>query len=101
MLDRAADNAALLAPTSPAAASLARSRITAARAQLGRDMNEVIGRLPSVQTITPASSVSAWLIAQHVAGDDAAAVVPMLDDIVRRNRLAHPGRAEGAIEVLA
>ncbi|GLK85682.1 DNA circularization N-terminal domain-containing protein [Ancylobacter defluvii] len=61
------------------------------RAALARDLNEIIGRLPSVITVRPPAGISAWLIAQHFAGDDPRAVVAMFEDIVTRNRLRHPG----------
>jgi len=89
-LARLSRRAAELAPSAPAAAALALDAFASVSAALGRDMNEVIGRLPSVTRIAPAAPVSAWLIAQHLAGDDPADVVAMLDDIVMRNRLAHP-----------
>lgn len=65
------------------------------------DIDERIGRLPSVRSITPPSGVSAWLIAQHVAGDNPSRVVGAFNDVVARNRLRHPAAAgPGAIEVL-
>ncbi|NIX75383.1 DNA circularization N-terminal domain-containing protein [Microvirga terricola] len=63
----------------------------AARAALALDLNEVLGRLPSVRTITPPGTVSAFLLAQHLVGDDPRKVVAMAEDIRRRNRLHHPG----------
>lgn len=72
----------------------------ALRSALAQDLNEAIGRLPSVRTYAPAATISAWLLAQHFAGDAPAAVVPMLDDIVRRNRLRHPALVSGTVEVL-
>ncbi len=70
------------------------------RGALAQDMHEVLGRLPSVSTITPVAPVSAWLLAQHFAGDDPTAVVPMFGDIARRNCLRHPAIVAGPVEVL-
>lgn len=70
------------------------------RAALGRDMHEVIGRLPAVRIFTPPAPVSAWLLAQHFAGDDPADVVSAFTDLVRRNRVRHPAQMSGRVEVL-
>lgn len=70
------------------------------RARLAIDLSETIGRLPSVLMVTPPGTVSAFLIAQDLVGDDPAAIVAMVDDITRRNRLRHPARISGSIEVL-
>ena len=65
------------------------------------DIDDRIGRLPSVLTIAPPGPCSAWLIAQHVAGDDPARVQATFDDIVSRNRVSHPGMVNrAAVEVL-
>ncbi|WP_100965361.1 DNA circularization N-terminal domain-containing protein [Bosea sp. FBZP-16] len=68
--------------------------------RLAIDMSEVIGRLQPVITIEPPRA-SAWLLAQHYAGDDPRQVVPMLHDVIRRNRLRHPAMlGAGPLEVL-
>lgn len=90
----------------PAAAGPAAALWRAAQdlqAAVAADLHEIIGRLPPVIRITPARPVSSWLIAQHFAGDDPAAVPGMVADIRRRNRLPHAGRAGagGPVEVLA
>lgn len=90
-----------LAAQSPAIASPALSEISALRAALSTDINEVAGRLPSVRVLDIASPIPAIIIAQHLAGDDPALIQPMMLDIVRRNRIRHPGRVVGRIEVLA
>lgn len=64
--------------------------VTDLRAAWARDMNDRIGRLPSVQLLLPPRPVPAWLVAQHVAGGDPARVVAQYQDLVRRNRLRHP-----------
>ena len=90
-----------LAAQSPALASPALTGIAALRAALSADINEVAGRLPSVRILDIASPVPAILIAQHLAGDDPALIEEMTLDLVRRNRIRHPGRVVGRIEVLA
>ena len=57
---------------------------------LGRALRDRM-RLPAVRTITPPGTVSAFLIAQHLVGDDPARVIAAVDDLTRRNRLRHPG----------
>jgi hypothetical protein len=100
-IDRLVGRAGELAPDAPAAAAISLSALGAVAAALGSDMNEIIGRLPAVSRITPAGTVSAWLIAQHLAGDSPANVVAMLDDIVVRNRLRHPAQiSPDGVEVL-
>jgi len=71
------------------------------RRRIHEDLDERIGRLPSVLTLTPPTRVSAWIIAQHVAGDDPTAVRSTFEDIVKRNRAAHPASlGDGPIECL-
>lgn len=71
------------------------------RAALSRDLHEIIGRLPAVITVRVPYGISAWLVAQHFAGDDPRRVPALFEDIVRRNRLRHPGMITSAtIEVL-
>ncbi|MBR0643984.1 DNA circularization N-terminal domain-containing protein [Plastoroseomonas hellenica] len=102
-----ADSAAAavaLAEVMPGVAAPLWTGLTDLRSALIADFNERIGRLPPVETLGPrGGAVSAWLIAQHLAGDDPAAVQPMLNDLVRRNRLAVPGLvpAELPLEYLA
>ncbi|MCX5497330.1 DNA circularization N-terminal domain-containing protein [Kaistia dalseonensis] len=101
-IDRANAGAVDLAPLAPASAALAMDALSSMASALSRDMHEVIGRLPSVYRLAPPSVVSAWLIAQHVAGDDPGAVTAMMNDIVRRNRLRHPGLVSpDGVEVLS
>lgn len=92
---------AALAPALPAPAATLWRAIGATRTALGRDMNEIVGRLPSVTVVTAPATVSAFLLAQHLAGNTPASVVRTVDDIVRRNRLRHPARVQaGPVEVL-
>jgi hypothetical protein len=74
--------------------------LDAVRAALARDMHEIVGRLPAVRRVVPPAG-SAHLLAHVLVGDDPAAVVPMVEDIARRNRLPHPGALPRAgVEVL-
>ncbi|MBN9438989.1 DNA circularization N-terminal domain-containing protein [Bosea sp. (in: a-proteobacteria)] len=96
----ASTRAAELAGAAPAVVAELWQALEAARGRLAIDMSEVIGRLPAVITINPPRA-SAWLLAQHYAGDNPADVVPMLHDIVRRNRLRHPAvLCAGPLELL-
>lgn len=99
-LAAAGRRAATLANEAPAPATALWQAIETARGRLAIDMSEVVGRLPAVIRITPPRA-SSWLLAQHYAGDDPKAVLPMLLDIRRRNRLRHPALlGAGPIEVL-
>lgn len=96
----AGGRAAALAGEAPAVVAALWQALEATSARLSIDMSEVIGRLQPVITIEPPRA-DAWLLAQHYAGDDPRQVVPMLHDIVRRNRLRHPAiLGAGPIEVL-
>jgi hypothetical protein len=96
----ASGRAASLAGEAPSVVAALWQAIEATSASLAIDMSEVVGRLPPVLSIEPPRA-GAWLLAQHYAGDDPRQVVPMLHDIVRRNRLRHPAvLGAGPIEVL-
>lgn len=100
-LAAAIDTAAEAALASPGYGAQLWSALHELRARLSRDLNEIIGRLPAVITVAPPYGISAWLIAQHFAGDDPRQVIAMFGDIVTRNRLRHPGLiTDHAIEVL-
>lgn len=76
-------------------------RLAEMRRTIHQDLDDRIGRLPSVMTITPPTRVSAWVIAQHLFGDDPNKVRSGFEDIVTRNRLAHPSIVDvDPIEVL-
>jgi prophage DNA circulation protein len=71
------------------------------RRAIHEDLDDRIGRLPSVMVVTPPTRVSAWVVAHHLFGDDPKAVREGFEDIVRRNHLAHPSiLPDGPIEVL-
>lgn len=94
-------SASQLATESVGLASQLWQAAEATRSAIALDINEVLGRLPSVRTITPPRTVSAFLLAQHLVGDDARQVVPMVNDMRSRNRLKHPGSVPpDPIEVL-
>lgn len=80
-----------LAQQAPESSARLRASLSNLQANLALDMNETIGRLPAIQTVTPVATVSAFLLAQHYVGDDPQQVVPMVHDLWRRNRLRHPG----------
>jgi hypothetical protein len=99
-LGGASSRASGLAGEAPAVVAALWQALEETSARLSIDMSEVIGRLQPVITIEPPRA-DAWLLAQHYAGDDPRQVVPMLHDIVRRNRLRHPAiLGAGPIEVL-
>lgn len=96
----ASSRAAGLAGAAPGVVATLWQALEETSGRLAIDMSEVIGRMQPVIRIDPPRA-SAWLLAQHYAGDDPSRVVPMLHDIVRRNRLRHPAvLGVGPIEVL-
>jgi hypothetical protein len=100
-LRRSAVSVAAIANDAAAPAATLWRALNDSRAQLAMDLNEAIGRLPSVRLVEVPGNASAILLAQHLAGDDPAAVFPLVADIVRRNRLRHPASlGAGPIEVL-
>jgi len=65
------------------------------RAALVRHLVETAGRLPDVVRYRPAEPVPALLVAYQLYGD-----VAMEPDLIARNALRDPLRADGALEVL-
>jgi prophage DNA circulation protein len=70
------------------------------------DMNDVIGRLPVVETLTlPGNRVSIWLVAQYVAqdfnGNNVTSVVSTVGTLISRNALYSPALTAGSVEVLS
>lgn len=99
--DGAMQATALQASTIPAEAGSLWRALSETKRRTIEDIDERIGRLPSVITITPPAPVSAWIVAQHVAGDTPARLPALMEDIARRNRLRHPAIAgPGQIETL-
>ena len=97
----AATQAALLAATQATAAGTLWRSLVAAQSALAADMNATIGRLPAVVTFTPPVTAPVWLIAQYLAGDTPARVLPVYLDLVSRNGIINPGVPQsGPLEVL-
>ncbi len=100
-LGAAATQAALLAATQATAAGTLWRSLVAAQSALAADMNATIGRLPAVIAFTPPVTAPIWLIAQYLAGDTPANVVPVYLDLVKRNGVVNPGAPQsGPLEVL-
>lgn len=107
-IDAVAAQAALAAaPTVSAAAAgvqagLLWMGLQDARQALVADLTSAIGRLPAVERRTLAAPVSAWMVANIVAGDTPGQIVAAYADIVARNGVANPALVgPGEIEVLA
>lgn len=100
-LSGAAMQAALLAATQATAAGTLWRSLVAAQSALAADMTATIGRLPAVVTFTPPGPAPVWLIAQYLAGDTPANVVPVYLDLVARNGIVNPAvPVPGPLEVL-
>ncbi|GBR09516.1 DNA circularization N-terminal domain-containing protein [Gluconobacter frateurii] len=75
--------------------------VRAARIALIADCSAQVGRLPSVVAVTVPAQMSAWTLAYAIAGDDVSQVQTVLDDLVTRNGISHPGAVgPGTVEVL-
>lgn len=61
------------------------------KAALSRDINERIGRLPHTLKIRTLAVRPSMALANRLYGDDPAALFARAEDIVRRNRVRHPG----------
>ena len=96
-----AEAASLLAPRSPAdVASLWRA-IGEARAALGSDINEIVGRLPRTRRVRGGAGVTALMLAHDLVGDDPTRVEAYAADVVARNRLRFPSvLPDEGVEVL-
>lgn len=102
VVDHLVDSLSELAsgPYAAAASTALRSAIDA-RAALVADINEVIGRLPAVVAIATALPADAYQVANHLYGDDVAAIEAGYLSIVARNRPRHPAYLPaGRIEAL-
>lgn len=88
---------ATMQAASSAASSSARSLIAA----IVSDLNEVIGRLPSVRRLSASRDTDAWLIAQHLSGDTPARLETVYADLIARNDPSHPAQLPaGNVEFL-
>lgn len=87
--------------TMQAASSALSSAARSLTAAIVSDLNEVIGRLPSVRRISVSRDTDAWLIAQHLSGDTPARLEAVYADLVARNDPSHPAQLPaGDIEFL-
>jgi prophage DNA circulation protein len=95
-------DAARLSATEPEGAGLLLAALSALRDAALRDLDERIGRLPQVVQLTaPEPGLPAWLVAQHLAGDEPGRVVALHADLVARNRLPHPAVIPGGTRLEA
>lgn len=106
-LDAVATQAALAAAPTTAttsaavAAGMLWGAIEDARRTLIADMNSVIGRLPQVQVVTTLAQISAWTLANILAGDTPSLIFPTYQDLVTRNGVRNPAIvAPGTLELL-
>lgn len=91
----------LVAVTYDAETSAMRRATRALQAAIIAEVNEVVGRLPSVVTFRPERPLDAWMLAQHVFGDTPERIEAGYADIIARNRPRHPSQLpDGDIEVL-
>ncbi len=87
--------------TMQAASSAFSSAARSLTAAIVSDLNEVIGRLPSVRRLSVNRDADAWLVAQHLSGDTPALLETVYADIVARNDPSHPAQLPpGDIEFL-
>lgn len=87
--------------TMQAASSALSSAARSLTAAIVADLNEVIGRLPSVRRLAVGRDTDAWLVAQHLSGDTPALIETVYADLVARNDPKHPARLPaGDIEFL-
>ncbi len=84
-----------------AASSTLRRSVRSLQAAIIADINETIGRLPSVLSFQSDLPVDAWLLAQHVYGDTPSRIEDAYLDIVARNDPRHPAAIPaGNVEVI-
>lgn len=88
-LAAAAEEASLLAPRSPADVAALWRAIGEARAALGSDINEIVGRLPRTRRLRAGPGVTALMLAHDLVGDDPTRVEAYAADLVARNRLRY------------
>ena len=87
--------------TMQAASSALSSAARSLTAAIVSDLNEVIGRLPSVRRLAVSRDTDAWLIAQHLSGDTPARMEAVYADLVARNDPSHPAQLPaGVVEFL-
>lgn len=75
--------------------------LQATRSALIADCTSQVGRLPEVVSVPVPVSMSGWLLAYAVAGDDVTQVQSVFDDLVTRNQISNPALVgPGTIDVL-
>lgn len=72
------------------AATVMTRAVSDLRAATIADINEIIGRLPEVVTVTTDRPADAFQVANHLFGDTPSAIEAGYADIVARNRPRHP-----------
>ncbi len=101
-LDAVAAQAALVSAQAPMQAGLLWRALEALRATLIADMSATIGRLPPVLAYAIAAPLPVWVLANILAGDTPAQVLPTFADLVQRNQVRNPAViGPGTIETLA
>lgn len=97
-----ADTLAKLDSSAFADTASAASRATSElKLRVVADINETIGRLPSVISLQTDRDADAWQVANHLYGDDPASIEAGYRIVVSRNRPRHPARLPaGRIEAL-
>ncbi len=102
-LDAAAAAAAVAAipgvgtTTAAVAAGQLWTALQDARAALVADMTATIGRLPQVRRLALAAPLPAWVVANMLAGDTPALILPAYTDLVARNAVRHPAALPAGI----
>ncbi|MGV1900652.1 DNA circularization N-terminal domain-containing protein [Agrobacterium sp. 22-3674b3] len=87
--------------TMQAASSALSSAARSLTAAIVSDLNEVIGRLPSVRRLSVSRDTDTWLVAQHLSGDTPALIETVYTDLVARNDPSHPAQLPaGVVEFL-
>lgn len=82
-------------------AAVVRRQALDLRAALVADINETIGRLPTVTVVTTSAETDAFVMAGHLFGDRPEAIEAGYRSIVERNRPRHPASLPaGRIEAL-
>jgi prophage DNA circulation protein len=101
-LDDATEQVALQCQAYPLVAGPVWRAMVDLRSALVIDMQAVIGRLPSVDTLIVPRPTSVWALAQYLSGDTPANLIATYQDLVARNAIYHPALvAAGPIEYLA
>lgn len=99
-INKAQSKAASLSVNMPEAAGSLWRALATLKAAVAIDLDERLGRLPAIRTITTNGTMPAFLIANAMAGDDPKRVVDALHDLINRNAIKHGGAVSpGELEV--